>query len=413
MTLPAPVIDAPAGRSPGRRSARTVLDLFSGAGGMSCGFQRHASFAVVGAADAEVGKPSSGAGTLGCNASFARNIGIEPLAVDLGAVPAEELRDRLGLADRPVVLSACAPCTGFSRTLARNHVVDDARNSLVARVGAFARVLRPDVIVMENARELLMGRFARHFAALRAELEDDLGYGVVPEIHFLSDFGLPQRRERALVVAVRRGLPPLGLSDLWDGLTVRPEATTVRRAIAHLPPVPAGEAHPSDEMHVSPRILSAVNQRRLAAIPPDGGSWFDLIGHPDVDGLLTPSMKHRAGTGDLGSHPDVYGRLSWDQPAATIKRECGHIGNGRYAHPEQDRLCTVRELALLQGFPDDYVFVAPSLANRYRHVGDAVPPLIAHQVAALVDWILGAERPAPEDMVLAGCSLTHEDIIET
>jgi DNA (cytosine-5)-methyltransferase 1 len=53
------------------------------------------------------------------------------------------------------------------------------------------------------------------------------------------------------------------------------------------------------------------------------------------------------------------------------------------------------------------------LANRYRHVGDAVPPLIAHQVAALVDWILGAERPAPEDMVLAGCSLTHEDIIET
>jgi DNA (cytosine-5)-methyltransferase 1 len=413
MTLPAPVIDAPAGRSPGRRSARTVLDLFSGAGGMSCGFQRHASFAVVGAADAEVGKPSSGAGTLGCNASFARNIGIEPLAVDLGAVPAEELRDRLGLADRPVVLSACAPCTGFSRTLARNHVVDDARNSLVARVGAFARVLRPDVIVMENARELLMGRFARHFAALRAELEDDLGYGVVPEIHFLSDFGLPQRRERALVVAVRAGLPPLGLSDLWDGLAVRPEATTVRRAIAHLPPVPAGEAHPSDPMHVSPRILSAVNQRRLAAIPPDGGSWFDLIGHPDVDGLLTPSMKHRAGTGDLGSHPDVYGRLSWDQPAATIKRECGHIGNGRYAHPEQDRLCTVRELALLQGFPDDYVFVSPSLANRYRHVGDAVPPLIAHQVAALVDWILGAERPAPDDMVLAGCSLTHEDIIET
>src|SRR4051794_22412705 len=118
MTLPAPVIDAPAARALGRRSAHTVLDLFSGAGGMSCGFQRHPSFAVIGAADAEIGKPSSGAGTLGCNASFARNIGIEPLAVDLGAVPAEELRDRLGLADRPVVLSACAPCTGFSRTLA-------------------------------------------------------------------------------------------------------------------------------------------------------------------------------------------------------------------------------------------------------------------------------------------------------
>jgi DNA (cytosine-5)-methyltransferase 1 len=412
MSLPAPAIVAPAGQSRGRRVAHTVLDLFSGAGGMSCGFQRHPAFTVVGAADAENGKPSSGAGTLGCNASFARNIGIEPLAVDLGAVPAEELRDRLALPDRPVVLSACAPCTGFSRTLARNHVVDDARNSLVARVGAFARVLRPEVIVMENARELLMGRFARHFEALRAELEEDLGYRVVPEIHFLSDFGLPQRRERALVVAVRPGLAALGLSDLWAGRAVRAEATTVRRAIGHLPEVPAGTAHESDPMHVSPRILSAVNRRRLAAIPHDGGSWFDLIGHPDADELLTPSMKHRAATGDLGSHPDVYGRLSWDQPAATIKRECGHIGNGRYAHPEQDRLCTVRELALLQGFPDDYVFVSPSLTNRYRHAGDAVPPLVAHQVAALVDWILGADRPVPEDMVLAGCSLTHEDIIE-
>jgi DNA (cytosine-5)-methyltransferase 1 len=415
MSLATPAIDAPtgrAGRSRGRPLPHTVLDLFSGAGGMSCGFQRHPAFEVVGAADAEIGKPSSGAGTLGCNASFRRNIGVEPLAVDLKTVPAGELRDLLALPDRPVVLSACAPCTGFSRMLAHNHVVDDARNSLVVRVGAFARVLRPEVIVMENARELLMGRFARHFAALREHLEQ-LGYRVVPETHFLSDFGLPQRRERALVVAVRDGLPALGLSELWAGRAVRPEATTVRRAIAHLPEIGAGTAHESDPMHVSPRILSAVNKRRLAAIPHDGGSWFDLIGHPEADELLTPSMKHRAAIGDLGSHPDVYGRLSCDQPAATIKRECGHIGNGRYAHPVQDRLCTVREMALLQGFPDDYVFVSPSLTNLYRHVGDAVPPLVAYQVAALVDWILGADRPAPEDMVLPGCSLTREDIIET
>jgi len=165
-------------------------------------------------------------------------------------------------------------------------------------------------------------------------------------------------------------------------------------------------------MHGSPSIRPA-NRRRLAAIPPDGGSWFDMLGRPDEDELLTPSMKHRAATGGLGSHPDVYGRLSWDQPAATIKRECGHIGNGRYAHPEQDRLCTLREMALLQGFPGDYAFVAASLTNRYRHVGDAVPPLVAYQLAALVDWILGADRPAPADMVLPGCSLTPEDIIET
>jgi DNA (cytosine-5)-methyltransferase 1 len=410
MTLAAPAIDG--STVPGARMEHTVVDLFSGAGGMSCGFQRHPSFAVVGAADAEVGKPSAGAGTLGCNASYARNMGLEPLAVDLGAIAAEDLRDRLGLTDAPVVLSACAPCTGFSRMVAHNHLVDDARNSLVGRIAEFAKALEPRVIVMENARELLMGRFATHFAALRDELRD-LGYRVRAEIHVLTRFGLPQKRERALVTAVRDGLPALAMSDLWDGLAVRPDATTVRRAIAHLPSVPAGEAHESDPMHVSPRILSDATRRRLAAIPHDGGSWVDLLGHPEADELLIPSMKHRAATGDLGSHPDVYGRLAWDQPAATIKRECGHIGNGRYAHPEQDRLCTVREMALLQGFPDDYELVSPSLANRYRHVGDAVPPLVAFQVAALVAWILGAARPAPEDLVLPGCSLTPADIIET
>lgn len=411
MSLAPPASTRPA-HIPAVRAAHTVVDLFSGAGGMSCGFQRHPAFEIAGAADAQIGKPSSPGGTLGCNASYERNIGVRPLAVDLATIAPEDLRERLALPDRPVVLSACAPCTGFSRTLARNHVVDDARNSLVGRVGAFARVLRPEVIVMENARELLMGRFAAHFDALRAVLEEQ-GYRVRAEVHVLSDFGLPQRRERALVVAVRAGEHrALGLSDLWAGLGVRAEATHVRRAIGHLPPVASGEAHPRDPMHVAPRNASAVNRRRLAAIPSDGGSWVDLVNHPQAVELLAPSMQRRAAIGDFGSHPDVYGRMWWDRPAPTIKRECGHIGNGRYAHPEQDRLCTVREMALLQGFPGDYDLASPSLTNRYRHIGDAVPPLIAFQVAALVHWILGADRPAPADLVLPGCSLTPEDIAE-
>lgn len=389
-----------------------VVDLFSGAGGMSCGFARHPDFAVIAGADAEIGKPSSGAGTLGCNASFRRNIGVDPLRVDLGAVEPEELMDLMGLAEAPTVLSACAPCTGFSRTLARNHLVDDARNSLVTRVGAFARTFRPTVVVMENARELLTGRFSRHFCELRDDLQSQ-GYSVRAETHFLNEFGLPQRRERALVIAVQGGLPNLGLSDLWNGFRVRPEATHVRSAIDWLPRIEAGAAHAADPMHVSPRIKSELSKRRLAATPSDGGSWFDLIGHPHAEDLLTPSMKLRAQRQDFGSHPDVYGRLWWDRPSPTIKRECGHTGNGRYAHPEQNRLCTVRELAVLQGFPRDYVFDATSLTNMYRHVGDAVPPLIAYQIAALVGWILGGSRPDPEGFILPNASLTESDIIVT
>lgn len=389
----------------------TVMDLFSGAGGMSAGFAAHPSFRVIGAADAEIGKPSSGIGSLGCNSTYERNIGIRPLQVDLRAIGATDLRERLCPGETPTVLLACAPCTGFSRAQPTNHVVDDARNSLVGRVGEFVDALKPQILLMENARELLMGRFSAHFTALHERLEQR-GYRVAASTHYLSRFGLPQRRERALVIAVEKNLPLLALTDLWQNLAVSHVATHVRHAIGHLPPVSDGERHPADPMHVSPRVVSPLNRARLAAIPVDGGSWVDLVSHPTSAALLTPSMRRRVAVGDFGSHPDVYGRLAWDRPAATIKRESGHIGNGRYAHPEQDRLCTVREMALLQGFPTDYMFDGPNLTNMYRHVGDAVPPLISYQLAHLTNWILTGDRPAPESLPLPGTSLRAEDIVE-
>jgi DNA (cytosine-5)-methyltransferase 1 len=396
----------------GAPGSATVVDLFSGAGGMSAGFAMHPAFRIVGAADAEIGKPSSGAGTLGCNLTYEQNIGVAPLPVDLAHIDPHDLREQLGLREPPTVVLACAPCTGFSRALPANHLVDDARNSLVGRVGDFVAAMAPQVLVMENARELLTGRFSRHFDALQVRLKR-AGYAVAADTHLLTRFGLPQRRERALVIAVKAGLPLLDLDDLWQGHAVAAEATHVRHAIADLPAVPHGQAHPTDPWHVSPRLISALNRARLAAIPSDGGSWADLVEHPESATLLTPSMKRRAVARDFGSHPDVYGRLEWDRPAATIKRECGHIGNGRYAHPEQDRLCTVREMALLQGFPRSYVFDNASLTNMYRHVGDAVPPLISYQLAHLTHWILSGSRPEAAELALAGTSLAASDIVET
>jgi DNA (cytosine-5)-methyltransferase 1 len=386
-----------------------VADLFSGAGGMSFGFQAHPNFRMAGAADAQVGKPSTGPGTLGCNATYAANIGLAPLAIDLAGAEPADVCQALGLADRGLtVLCACPPCTGFSRTLAHNHLLDDARNNLVGRIPGYVEILRPQIVLIENARELVIGRFSRHLRDLTQRLTA-LDYQVSASTHFLSDFGLPQKRERALILAVARPLPLLGLRDLWSGYRVSPKATHVRRAIWSLPPVPAGHAHPDDPMHVSPAFSSPVNRQRLAAIPHDGGGWADLVHHPQAHQLLTPTMRQRASLRDFGSHPDVYGRLWWDRPAVTIKRECGHIGNGRYAHPEQDRLCTVRELALLQGFPLGYQFVG-TLANMYRHIGDAVPPLISYQLAALCRWILTGERPGPEQLVLPGSTLASGDI---
>ncbi|HDL6800128.1 TPA: DNA cytosine methyltransferase, partial [Escherichia coli] len=94
----------------------TVVDLFSGAGGMSYGFKAHGAFELVGAADAEIGKPTAGDGRLQCNSTYQANIGIKPTQVNLADLAAADLRERLSLGDRKInVLSVCPPCTGFSR----------------------------------------------------------------------------------------------------------------------------------------------------------------------------------------------------------------------------------------------------------------------------------------------------------
>lgn len=396
---------------PWRSSPWTVVDLFSGAGGASAGFAAHPWFTVVAAADAQVGKPSSGSGSLGCNETYAANIGVAPVEVDLGSIEPEELRTLLRLDTAPSVLIACPPCTGFTRTNSANHLRDDPRNGLVSRVAAFARVIAPEIVVLENARELLMGRFRGHFEFLERDLTA-LGYEVAAETHYLTRFGLPQIRERAVVVAARRPLRARTLSELWAGFTVDEKATHVRRVLWGLPRVGAGQSDPHDPVHVAPAFRSADGLARIRAVPPDGGSWRDLLGSRGTARLMTPGMRSLAGRGDFGSFPDAYGRMAWDRPAPTIKRESGHVGNGRYAHPEQDRLCTVREMALLQGFPETYRF-GGSLTNRYRHVGDAVPPLVSRQLASVAEWILTGQRPTLETAILAGTHLTTSDILRS
>ncbi|MBI2761532.1 MAG: DNA cytosine methyltransferase [Chloroflexi bacterium] len=360
-----------------------VVDLFSGCGGMSSGFRRLPEyFQIVAAVDKEAGKPGLGKSppsTTFCNATYHRNIGIAPFKADLLHMRPSDLRERVGLAPGALdVMIACPPCTGFSQKNARNHIEDDPRNMLVERTSEFVSEFMPEFVVMENVKELLQGNQRHHFTAFRRALESK-GYSLSAEVHDLATFGLPQRRMRALIVARRDG-PVIGLPR--RGMKLR----TVRDAIGHLPHVAAGERHPSDAMHVSPSMTAIVSER-LRAIPKNGGSWADVMNDAnrsleEKKRLLIPAMFRAR----PGSFPDVYGRLWWDRPAITVTRECGHVGNGRYTHPEQDRLLTVREMAVIQGFPEDYVFSGP-LSSRYNQIGDAVPPLIAELVARHVSLL--------------------------
>jgi DNA (cytosine-5)-methyltransferase 1 len=388
------------------RSKFVVVDLFSGAGGMSYGFDRHGTFEIVAAADAELGKPSTGQGRLQCNTTYAKNIGITPSRIDLSGIAPESFQDALGLPSglKVDVLVAGPPCTGFSRANPQNHLTDDSRNSLVRKSADFALALNADVVVLENARELIRGNFTHHYEWFRERLAKH-GYKVHGSTHMLSRFGLPQIRERAIVIAVKRRLPLHTLESLWDGLDIRDEALTVRRAFQAISDDATGK-------EIFPNFSSETVRRRIAAIPKDGGSWMDLLAGPDSEDLLTDAMKRIVAERRIGSYPDVYGRMAWNKPAPTIKRECSHVGNGRYVHPEKDRLCSVREMAILQGFPNDFIFDSTAISNMYRHIGDAVPPLISYQLARLCHWILTGEKPESRSLILHGTSLQPEDIIE-
>src|ERR1700756_813760 len=107
---------------------------------MSCGFSRQAGFRLVGAADAQLGKPSAAPGSLGCNATYSANIGLTPVEADLSHADPADVCQAMDLDERPAVLAACPPCTGFSRAVASNHLRDDRRNQLVGRVGEYAEL---------------------------------------------------------------------------------------------------------------------------------------------------------------------------------------------------------------------------------------------------------------------------------
>jgi DNA (cytosine-5)-methyltransferase 1 len=387
----------------------TAADFFSCGGGTSAGFGRRPGFRLVGAVDLELAKPSGGTGASDCNETYYSNHGIRPLNRDMMTLDPLAFAEIAGIRPgRLDVMISCAPCTHLSRANPNNHLMDRPENTLIGRSGDFALALRPEVFFMENARELIMGNYRHHHRSLVERLRG-AGYDVRSEIHVLDRFGLPQMRERALIVASRIG-PARTLGDLWQGWAVRPEAVTVRSALTRLAEWQRGNPHDPDG-NAYPGMGDVVLSR-LAATPPDGGGWADVARNPETRGLCTPECLARWNKGDLGSHPDIYGRMWWDRPAPTIKRECAHVGNGRYAHPVENRLLTVREMASLQGFPFDYRFPAKAVSNRYRHIGDAVPPLIAYQMSALAVWMKTGKKPDPPDWIMPGTTLRPDDLAE-
>lgn len=335
-----------------------VIDFFCCGGGMSLGFASlHEFFRVLGGIDIN----STSLKT------YELNHGTPVLNADITTISPNSnvIRQTFKLEkNRPLVVIGCAPCQGFSAHRKKDgDKPEDERNTLIGYFSDIAVNLNPDFVVMENVPEILTGKYKNHYEEAKKVFTQN-GYYVVQRVYNAAGFGVPQARNRAIIVASKYNdfvLPDEMLTD--------EEYKTVRDAIADLPHVDARRQTPmTDKYHrCSTHKQSTVDV--IAQVPHDGGSRPKGVGPKCLD--------------KVNGFSDVYGRLSWDKPAITITQYARNPASGRYSHPEQDRGLTIREAARLQSFPDGYLWNG-SLGDSFKQIGEAVPPLLALAIATQI-----------------------------
>ena len=315
------------------------IDLFAGAGGLSLGLH-HAG-----------GRPKFAAERdRECVETYRLNFPEADIAC-------RDVRDIQWDGVSADVVVGGPPCQGFSSLGHRR--ADDPRNDLTLEMLRCAEAVRPVALVIENVPRFLDSPQCEKInGRLRA-----LGYAVRVGLVNSVDFGVPQRRTRALFVAAKRGLP-LPWPKTTHGGEGQPRHRTVADAFSRLPIEPDGR-----NRHDGKQISDTYLQSASGSIG-EGGSRRQLP--PD---LVLPCWREASG------HHDVLGRLKWHKPATTVRTEFFRPEKGRFLHPVADRPITAREAARLQSFPDSFVFPPNhTLYSLGRQIGNAVPPVLGEAI---------------------------------
>lgn len=345
-----------------------VIDLFCGAGGLSCGFIKGAHgthFESILAIDNDKAAIST----------YNANFGGHGVVANI-----EEW-----IAENPVpkadIVIGGPPCQGFS--LLNKKREGDHRRALWEPYMDIIEKSSASMFVMENVPGLLS---SDEFQDIRARAES-LGFMLLnPSVLNTADYGAPQTRKRAIAIGVKKeqfsleqlpSFPPTPSHQNPDKPGSLPAWLTVKEFIKDLP-APVGteirDVSPPLDLHFG-RNPTALSQERYRAVPV-GGNRFDLQkNRPDI----TPACWIKKTSGGT----DLFGRLWWDRPSVTIRTEFFKPEKGRYLHPEEHRPITHREAARLMSFADDFIFVGTK-TEIARQIGNAVPPVFAQKIASYV-----------------------------
>ena len=389
------------------RSAVLAADLFAGAGGMSLGLER-AGMRVVLGADHDVEALET----------HRHHFGGLALDWDLGDPDAvERLADllRRGTVD---VLAGGPPCQPFSKAgrSGMRHLVraglrepHDKRRDLWRSFLEVVRLAEPRAVIMENVPDMALDREMFILRSVVFELER-LGYNVQERVLDAWRFGVPQFRQRLILVGVREG------TFKWPNEA--PRKVTLANAISDLPAVeggwrPSGGAH-GWATYEGPNTAFQ-RQMRASVAAPDRDKVFDQITRPVRDDdlqafeLIDSKTRYSELPEELKRYrddifDDKYKRLDGDDVSRTITAHIAKDGYW-YIHPEQNRTLTVREAARVQTFPDDFRFAGPPSAA-FKQIGNAVPPRLGEAVGRAVIEALVHPTPAPPSSERIASELT-------
>lgn len=369
-----------------------IIDLFCGAGGLSLGFEM-AKFRIDLAIELKENYYSA----------YRRNHS-ETLTLNknITLLNCEEISDKYLKSNEIDGIIGGPPCIGFSTV--GNRRPDDPRNTLIFYFIQWVKYFKPKFFVMENVPGILSmgkGKVVENVVNLYKEM----GYNCKMEILLAADYGVPQLRQRVFFIGTqdksvnsltiqktnknniamnsdkeKNVLPSyLTVQDaLSDILKVKPltkqrfENSSIKYNGSPLTQYQEYLRENSDELydHFAPNHSEIVRKR---------------ISHIDQ------GMNHSSLPKEFqlkGGYPNIYGRLHLDSPADTITGNCGCVSApGRFIHPTQNRAISIREAARLQSFPDRYKFCG-TMKDKYKQVGNAVPPLMAYAVAKSINKML-------------------------
>ena len=318
-----------------------AIDLFCGCGGLTVGLIE-AGFSVIAAV--EVDRKAQ-------ETYLLNHPQVRMFDCDIRALDPLSVLDCLAMKPGELdLLAGCPPCQGFSalRTRHKNLLVDDDRNNLITDFWRFIDAMRPKTVMLENVPGV--ARYAR-FVEMRQRLRA-IGYNTIDRVLDTSDYYVPQRRKRLIMLASRVHTPTLARKAR--------KRITVGQAL-----VRSGmHENTIDGLHAMGGNHSDAVKQIIALIPKDGGSRRDLPPEYQLE-------CHRRCKG----FSDVYGRMVWDEVAPTITSGCNSPSKGRFLHPFEDRVISLREAAILQGFPMSYLFVLRHGKQAISSmIGNALPP---------------------------------------